>query len=91
MSPCTRRPSNGCAARFSTAERMAAGQAFCPGVHVIRAIHLAGPLDLLVGRQRFLDEAAHLLLVVGMPLHRFEDEVVGRASGLLRERVDARA
>jgi hypothetical protein len=37
---------------------LTAGQAFYPGMHVVRAIHLAGPLDLLVGRQCFLGEAA---------------------------------
>jgi hypothetical protein len=60
-------------------------------MHVTRSIHFAGAQDLLVGRQCLLDDTAHLLLVVGMPFHRLEDEAVSRASGLLRERVDARA
>lgn len=59
-------------------------------MYVVRAVHLAGPFDFLVGRQRFLDEAAHLLLIVGMPLHRFDDEAMSRAPGLLRERLDSR-
>jgi hypothetical protein len=41
-------------------------------------VHLAVPLDLLVGRHCFLDEAAHLLLAVGMPLYRLEDGAMGR-------------
>ena len=42
MSPCTRRPINGCAARFSTAERMAPAAAMAAASPLTRSSHHAG-------------------------------------------------
>ena len=77
--------------RLRPGAALVACQSLDPGVHVLRAVHLAGALDLLVRLRGFLDEAAHLLFVVGVPFDGLEDEAVGRASGRLRERVDSRA
>jgi hypothetical protein len=60
-------------------------------VHIFGAINLSGLLDVPVGSQRILHQAAHLLFVFGVPLDRLDDQAVGGAAGLLGRAPSARS
>lgn len=57
-------------------------------MHVFRWIHRTRSIYFLVGFDGFLDEAAHLLLIVCMPLDRLEDDTMRGAAALFGECVN---
>jgi len=59
-----------------------------PRMHILGSVHLAGSLEVGVGSQRLLDEAAHLLFVRGVPLDRLDNQTVRRAAGLFGKCID---
>ena len=58
-------------------------------MHVLSAVDLASLLDVVVGRERFLYEAAQLLFVGRMPFHGFDNQAMCRPTGFLGEGLSA--